>query len=950
MRQPVPFGKYLLLDRISVGGMAEVFKAKSYGVEGFEKIIAIKRILPSMGEDREFIKMFIDEAKIAGQLQHANICQIFELGRIEGAHFIAMEYIWGKDLLQIQNRLRKVHRSMPVDMACFMLAKVCEGLDYAHRKRDPMGRPLEIVHRDCSPQNVLVSYEGEVKVIDFGIAKAAMRNSRTMAGVLKGKFGYMSPEQVRGLPLDRRSDIFALGTMLYECLTSDRLFQGETDFSTLEKVRNVDIQRPSAINPEIPEEVERIILRALAKDTEDRYQWCGDMLADLQQYLMRQEVVFTAKTLSAWVKELFAPDVERERVALEAYKRIGRDGLIAGVPAAAAKIDVVEELGEAGQADDPTMLGGPSFDDVDPLAPNEVGPASGSPAALGAVRPGNEFGEEAPTEIFGEISEQDVAEETMDPAPPRGLPSMRPTVPNQPASTARPPSLGIAATTPMGAQTPRPAALMPQFGAADGRPVGTPPPAPVGSPAALFGNGGGPRGQAEPRLPGVPSVNGRPATPPAEAQRPAMVASAAPSAPTAFAISAPVASPPAWQGGAAPGPQAAQPPAHTLLGMAAPPGLTPNGAYLPGNGAAASAAPLPGMPAPPGNPGLPGGAPGPMQPLGGGASGPMQPGGAPMPGQPGGASGPMPGLPGGASGPMPGGAPGQPGMHGGPLSAALGPNPYGVAPYGVRQPGRPSPAVPMRPEGKRQAKGSSVVRDIAIGVSIAAAVLALFVVIKLTVLDSSEEPLAMGVVRVLTTGSGTLIVDDKTLGPFEAMREVPETPGAHQITVLGADGAKLCERSIELTAGAIEVVDCVGTAPDASVQATTPQDAGPSDATTATPDAQDAAAAAGGDPSKEPTGAVDPSKDSTGDDPAKDGTTPQVEPAKDGTTPQVEPAKDKTTPKVEPAKDKTTPKVEPAKDKTTPKVEPPKDPKRQPKVKPRTKPTPKDPDSDLPMV
>ena len=205
-----------------------------------------------MGEDRDFIKMFIDEAKIAGQLAHANICQIFELGRIDGSHFIAMEYIWGKDLLQIQNRLRKVKQQMPVPMACFVIAKVLEGLDYAHRKRDPLGRPLEIVHRDCSPQNVLVSYEGEVKVIDFGIAKATSRNSRTMAGVLKGKFGYMSPEQVRGLPLDRRSDIFALGTMLYECLTGERLFQGETDFSTLEKVRNVDIQNAARDQPGDP--------------------------------------------------------------------------------------------------------------------------------------------------------------------------------------------------------------------------------------------------------------------------------------------------------------------------------------------------------------------------------------------------------------------------------------------------------------------------------------------------------------------------------------------------------------------------------------------------------------------------------------------------------------------------------------------------------------------------
>ncbi len=385
MRQAIPFGKYLLLDRISVGGMAEVFKAKSYGVEGFEKVIAIKRILPSMGEDRDFIKMFIDEAKIVGQLAHANICQIFELGRTDGAHFIAMEYIWGKDLLQIQNRLRKLKQQMPAAMACFLVAKICEGLDYAHKKRDALGRPLEIVHRDCSPQNILISYEGEVKLIDFGIAKAASRSSKTQAGVLKGKFGYMSPEQVRGLPLDRRSDLFSVGTILYECLTGDRLFVGETDFSTLEKVRNVDVPPPRSINPAIPEEVERIIMKSLARDAEDRYQWGSEMAADLQRYLMSQEQVFTAKSLATWLKEAFSPELEKERQQLESFKKVGREGLIAGVPQAEAKLDVVEHLGAAGQAEDPTILGGPSFDDIIAEA------AAQGAAPIAAASHGDEF-------------------------------------------------------------------------------------------------------------------------------------------------------------------------------------------------------------------------------------------------------------------------------------------------------------------------------------------------------------------------------------------------------------------------------------------------------------------------------------------------------------------------------------------------------------------------------
>jgi serine/threonine protein kinase len=405
VRQPVPFGKYLLLDRVSVGGMAEIFKAKSYGVEGFEKIIAIKRILPSMGEDRDFVKMFIDEAKIVGQLSHANICQIFELGRIDGTHFIAMEYIWGKDLLQLQNRLKKASQVMPPAMAAHIIARVCEGLDYAHRKRDPMGQELKIVHRDCSPQNILISYEGEVKIIDFGIAKAASRSSRTMAGVLKGKFGYMSPEQVRGLPLDRRSDIFALGTVFYEILTRERLFQAESDFSTLEKVRNVDIQPLRSVNADIPEAVEKIVMKALAADPDDRYQWCGEMLADLQRFLMSEEAVFSSKHLSSWMKEQFAAELTRERQLMEEYKSIGRDGLIAGKPQAEAEeeIDVIDELGEPGPTDgDPTMLGGPNFEDI-------LGKPSGRHQDHGA-----DFAEEAPTEIFGEVESSDVPADKME--------------------------------------------------------------------------------------------------------------------------------------------------------------------------------------------------------------------------------------------------------------------------------------------------------------------------------------------------------------------------------------------------------------------------------------------------------------------------------------------------------------------------------------------------------
>ena len=310
MNQPTPFGKYYLLERINVGGMAEVFKAKVVGVEGFERIVALKRILPHIAEDEEFITMFIDEAKIAVQLQHANIAQIFDLGKVDDAYFIALEYVQGRDLRGIFDELHRSLLTMPMPQVCYVVMQVCEGLDYAHNKRDAQGRALNLVHRDISPQNVLIGYEGEVKLIDFGIAKAAGKASKTQAGILKGKFGYMSPEQVRGLPIDRRSDIFALGIILYEMLTGQRLFVGESDFSTLEKVRNVEIVPPSSLNSKIPEPLERIVLKALAKDLEDRYQNALDLHDDLQAFLYSVGQFSSRKDLSVWMKKTFSAGLQ----------------------------------------------------------------------------------------------------------------------------------------------------------------------------------------------------------------------------------------------------------------------------------------------------------------------------------------------------------------------------------------------------------------------------------------------------------------------------------------------------------------------------------------------------------------------------------------------------------------------------------------------------------------
>jgi len=321
-KQPIPFGRYLLLDRINIGGMAEVWRAKAFGTGGFERLVAIKRILPNIAEDAEFITMFQDEAKISVQLTHANICQIYELNRIGSSLYIAMEYVPGKDLRSIFDRARKKGEPPPVPLVCYVVGKLCEGLDYAHRKKDSYGRELNIVHRDVSPQNVLISFEGEVKVIDFGIAKAAGKVTKTQAGILKGKFGYMSPEQIRGLPLDRRSDVFAIGVCLYELLTGERLFVGDSDFAVLEKVRKAEVLPPSTYNRRIPEPLERIVLRALSKDVNSRYQYASELADDLQRFLITSDNIFSRKDLMQYMKSTFAEEVEREKNRLAEYAEV----------------------------------------------------------------------------------------------------------------------------------------------------------------------------------------------------------------------------------------------------------------------------------------------------------------------------------------------------------------------------------------------------------------------------------------------------------------------------------------------------------------------------------------------------------------------------------------------------------------------------------------------------
>ncbi len=309
--EPKPFGRYVLLNKLAVGGMAEIYKAKTYGVDGFEKVLAVKRILPHCSADREFINMLVDEAKLTVLLSHANIVQVYDLGKVGDDYFISMEYIFGTNLREFMNRFQEKKSRIPDEMTVYIISEMCKGLDYAHRKTDTQGKPLNIVHRDISPQNLLISYEGEVKIVDFGIAKAAMNVSHTMAGILKGKVAYMSPEQALGKPIDHRTDIFSAGLVLYEMLTGEKLFTGETQFEVLNQIRTTRVN--TLMLPDtIPGPLKAIIAKSLAYNPKDRYQSAGDFQLDLTKFLYSSYVDFSPRNLASLMHQMFQGDMKKK--------------------------------------------------------------------------------------------------------------------------------------------------------------------------------------------------------------------------------------------------------------------------------------------------------------------------------------------------------------------------------------------------------------------------------------------------------------------------------------------------------------------------------------------------------------------------------------------------------------------------------------------------------------
>ncbi len=315
---PMRFGKYTLLRKLATGGMAELFLAIQRSVAGFEKLIVIKRILPQMNMDRAFIDMLLHEARIAATLSHPNIVQIFDVGQVDGTYFIAMEHVHGEDIRSIVRQMKvKGYPEFPAEHALGIILGVCAGLAYAHEKSELDGSALNIVHRDISPQNVVITFSGDVKIVDFGIAKSDQKlNTETKSGKLKGKVPYMSPEQARGERIDARSDIFATGVMLFELTTGKRLFKGQSEFETLKLICEREYPKPTAVRPGYPEALERIVMKALEKDRDKRFQTAREMQQALEDFVRHERIPVSTIALQQFMQTLFDDMLAAQKEAL----------------------------------------------------------------------------------------------------------------------------------------------------------------------------------------------------------------------------------------------------------------------------------------------------------------------------------------------------------------------------------------------------------------------------------------------------------------------------------------------------------------------------------------------------------------------------------------------------------------------------------------------------------
>jgi len=303
--------RYQVTEKVDAGGMAEIFRGYAFSLDGIQKLVAIKRVRPHLASNKTFIKMFIDEARLTMRLNHANITQVFDVGRAQGTYFLVMEYVDGANLRRIMQASHEKGYSIPVEVCLNIIIDVCKALAHAHEARDEEGECLNIVHRDVSPPNVMVSKQGEVKITDFGLAKAVSHLEATDPGVVKGKFSYLSPEAAEGKSVDARSDIFSCGIILHEMLTGRRLFMGKTDLETVELIRKCEIPPASSLNPDVNRDLDEIVARTLAKDRKRRFQSARDMGDALARFLFSHNMKVTNFDVAQMMRLLFAEeDVE----------------------------------------------------------------------------------------------------------------------------------------------------------------------------------------------------------------------------------------------------------------------------------------------------------------------------------------------------------------------------------------------------------------------------------------------------------------------------------------------------------------------------------------------------------------------------------------------------------------------------------------------------------------
>jgi hypothetical protein len=312
-RPPLPFGRYLLLDRIAIGGMAEVWRAREYAPGVPERVVVVKRLLPHAAEEEELVTLFHAEARVSERAAHPNVVRVFAHGRQAGIHFLAMEYVPGRDAQALLERTRERGRALPVPLACHLAAELCEGLHHVHSLTDEAGRPLRVVHRDVSPRNVLLAFDGAVKLTDFGIAKSAESAVVTRGGVLRGRLGYLSPERVEGRAVDHRSDLFSAGVVLYELLTGERLFPAEDSAGVLERVRQASVPPPSSLNPAVPAALDALVLRTLSRAPDARPPDAAALARALRAFCPGGGAPAAGQAaLGALLREAFAGEVAEE--------------------------------------------------------------------------------------------------------------------------------------------------------------------------------------------------------------------------------------------------------------------------------------------------------------------------------------------------------------------------------------------------------------------------------------------------------------------------------------------------------------------------------------------------------------------------------------------------------------------------------------------------------------